>query len=73
MDPQQIATMFAKINAKLHTLKTLDERLTKAESTRDQTPPKNNRCNIEDTSNSDAQYLKSIKIDVPNFEGRHDP
>jgi len=27
----------------------------------------------ENTSNPDAQYLKSIKIDVPNFEGRHDP
>ena len=37
MDPQQIAIMFAEINAKLDTLKTLDERLTKVESTRDQT------------------------------------
>ena len=35
MDPQQIATMFAEINTKLDTLKTLDERLTKVESTRD--------------------------------------
>jgi len=28
MDPQQIAAMFVKINAKLDTIKTLDERLT---------------------------------------------
>ena len=66
--------MFIEINAKLDTLKSLDERLTKVESTHDQTPLKNNRCNnTENTSNPDAQYLKSIKIDVPNFEGRHDP
>jgi len=73
MDPQQIAAMFAEINAKLNTLKTLDEKLTKVESTRDQTPPKNNRRNIENTFNLDAQYLKNIKIDVRNFEGCHDP
>ena len=66
--------MFAEINAKLDTLKTLDKRLTKVESTHDQTPPKNNqRNNTENTFNPDAQYLKSIKIDVPNFERRHDP
>ena len=71
---QQIAAMFTEIDAKLDILKTLDERLTKVESTRDQTQPRNNRRNnIENTSNPDAQYLKSIKIDVPNFEGRHDP
>jgi len=73
MDPQQIAAMFAEINGKLDTFKTLDERLTKVESTRDQTLLKNNRRNTENASNPDAQYLKSIKIDVPNFEGRHDP
>ena len=74
MDLQQIAAMFAEINAKLDTLKTLDERLTKVEFTRNQTPLKNNRHNnTENTFNPDAQYLKSIKIDVPNFEGRHDP
>jgi len=60
--------MFAEKNAKLDTLKTLDEKLTKVESTRDQTSPKNNRRNnTENTSNPDAQYLKNIKIDVPNF------
>ena len=74
MDPQQIVVMFVKINAKLDTLKTLDERLTKVEFTRDQTPPKNNqRNNTENTSNPDAQYLKNIKIDVPNFDERYDP
>ena len=73
VDPKLIVTMFAEINAKLDTLKTLDEKLTKVESTRDQTPLKNNRRNTENTSNPDAQYLKNIKIDVPNFEGRHDP
>ena len=66
--------MFAEINAKLDTLTTLDERLTKMESTRDQTSPKNNRRNnTENTSNPEAQYLKSIKIVIPNFEERHDP
>jgi len=74
MDPQQIAAMFTEINAKLDTLKTLDKRLTKVESTRNQTPPRNNRRNnTKNTFNLDAQYLKSIKIYVPNFEGRHDP
>jgi len=74
IDTPQIVVMLAEINAKLDTLKTLDKRLTKVESTYDQTPPKNNRRNnTENTSNSDAQYLKSIKIDVPNFEGHHDP
>ena len=73
MDPQEIVTMFAEINAKLDTFKTLDERLTKMESTHDQIPSRNNRRNnTENTSNPDAQYQKSIKIDVPNLEGRHD-
>ena len=70
MDPQQITAMFAEINTKLDTLKTFDERLTKMESTRDQTPPKNNRRNTKNTFNPDAQYLKSIKIDIPNFDRR---
>ena len=65
--------MFVEINTKLDSLKTLDERLTKVETSCDQTPLRNNRRNIENTSNPDAQYLKSIKIHVPNFEGRHDP
>jgi len=44
------------------------------ESTRDQTPLRNNRHNNTNYSpNPDAQYLKNIKIDVPNFDGRHDP
>ena len=81
MDSQQIATMFAEINAKLEALKTFDETLTKVEAMReplespkgDQTPPRNNRHNNTDNpSNFDAQYLKSIKIDVLNFDGRHD-
>ena len=73
MDPQQIVIMFTEINAKLDTLETLDERLTKVECTRDQTLLKNNRRNTENSFNPDTQHLKSIKIDGPNFEGRHDP
>jgi len=74
MDLQQIATMFTEINAKLDTLKTLNQKLTKVESIRNQTPLRNNRRNNTDNpSNPDAQYLKSIKIDVPNFDGRHNP
>jgi len=30
------------------------------------------RDNSADPSNPDAQYLKSIKIDVPTFDERHD-
>ena len=29
--------------------------------------------NTDDPSNPDTQYLKSIKIDVLNFDGCHDP
>jgi len=59
IDPQQIAAMFTNINAKLDTLQTFEERLTIVDSTRDQTLPRNNRCNNTDnTSNPDAQYLK---------------
>jgi len=32
MDPKQIATMFVEINAKLDTLKTFEERLTKVKT-----------------------------------------
>ena len=68
MDPQQIVAMFVEINAKLDTLKTLDERLTKLESARDQTQSKNNRRNnIENTSNSDAQYLKASRSIFPTL------
>ena len=74
MDAQQSVVIFAEINIKLDTFKTLNKRLTKVESTREQTSPKNNRHNnTENPSNPDAQCLKDIKIDVPNFEGRHDP
>jgi len=80
MDPQHIASMFVKINAKLDTLKTIDNMLTKIEAmyeplespTGDRTR-NNRRNNTDNTSNLDTQYLKSIKIDVPNFDGRHDP
>jgi len=66
--------MFAEINVKLDTLQTFEERLTKVESTRDQTLLGNNRRNNTDyPSNPDTQYLKSIKIDIPYFEGRYDP
>jgi len=62
-----------EINDKLDTFQTFEERLTKVESTRDQTPPRNNRHhNTDNSSNLDAQYIKSIKIDIP-IEGRHDP
>ena len=76
MVPQQIATMFAKINAKLETLKIFEERLTKLKATRepsesltyDQNPPRNNqRNNIDNPPNLDAQYLKNINIDVPTL------
>ena len=35
MDPQQIATMFVEINAKLDTIKIFEERLAKVEATRE--------------------------------------
>ena len=73
MDTEQIVAVFAEINAKLEALKTLDERLTRVKATGYQTPPRNNkRNNIDNISNPDVQYLKSIKIDVPNFDRRHD-
>jgi len=31
------------------------------------------RDNIDNPPNPDDQFLKSIKIDIPNFDGRHDP
>ena len=61
------------INAKLEALKTLDEMLTRVEATGDQTLPENNRHNTTDNPPiPDAQYLKSIKINVPNFDGCYD-
>ena len=82
MNSQQIAIMFAELNAKLDPLRTFEERLAKVEATHEppesptgeQTSQRNNRYNNTDnTSNFDAQYLKNIKIDVPNFDGCHDP
>jgi len=74
MDPQQFAAMLTKINAKLGTLTSIKERLPKIEATSDQTPPQNNhRDNTDNPPNLDDQLLKSIKIDVPTFDGRHDP
>ena len=78
LDPQQIASMFAAINAKLDTLKTFEEKLTKVEATHepsesptsDQTPPRNNRRNTDNPSNPDAQYMKSIKDRCPQL---HNP
>ena len=82
IDSQQIAVMFAKINAKLDILKTFKERLAKVETTRkplesptgDQILLRNNRrTNTDNLPNPDVPYLKSIKIDVPNFDRHHDP
>ena len=81
MDPQQIVVMFAEINAKLDTFKTFKERLAKVEAMHEllespignQTPSRNNQHNNTDNPpNLDAQYLKSIKIYVSNFDGRQD-
>ena len=81
MDSQQIAVIFAKINAKLDILKIFKERLMKVEATReppksltgDQIPSRNNQHkNTDNLSNPNAQYLKSIKINVPKFDRRHD-
>jgi len=33
----------------------------------------NHRDNTNNPPNSDDQYPKNIKIDVPTFDGRHDP
>ena len=33
----------------------------------------NRRDNTDNPSNSDDQYLKNIKIDIPTFDGHHDP
>jgi len=33
----------------------------------------NRRDNSDNPSNPDNQYLKNIKIDIPTFDGRHDP
>ena len=76
MDPQQIATIFVKINAKLDTLKTFEERLIKVKDTHkppesptgDQTLPKNNRLNNNDNPpNLYAQYLNSIRSRSPTL------
>ena len=52
------------------------ERLTKFETSQEQPkieeyplPPNNNH----NATNPDDQYLKGIKLDVPTFDGRHDP
>ena len=57
MDLQQIVVMFAEINVKLDTLKTVEERLTKVamheppeSPTWDQTPARNNRHKNTDNS-----------------------
>ena len=60
--------MFTEINAKLDTLKTLNQKLTKVESIRDQTPLRNNRRNNTDNpSNPDAQCLKKHQDRCPQL------
>jgi len=55
------------------------ERLTKLETDREpptteEVPLQNNmRDNLNNAPNSDEQFLKSIKLDVPTFHGRLDP
>ena len=65
----------------LDTLKTFEEKLVKVKATHeppesptgDQTPSRNNRRNNSDNPpNLNAQYLKSIKIDIPNFDEHYD-
>jgi len=68
MDLQQIAAIFAEINAKLDTFKTLKKRLNKVESTHDQTLLRNNhRNNTDDLSNLNAQYQKKTRSMSPSL------
>ena len=65
-----------KIIAKLETLTQTMIKLQVERKTpeNEDTPSRNHhRDNFVDPSNSNAQYLKSIKIDVLTFNGRHDP
>jgi len=88
MNSQQLAALIAEMKTKLDTLKKLEERMDKSDKKtgtindwswvlhcwRKFNPPQNNHHdNTDNPPNPDDQFLKSIKINVPTFDGRHDP
>ena len=83
MDSQQLSTVLADLQAKLkdktlalhQTNKKVDKIIADCETStfgETLTPSRNNRRdNIDNSPNPDDQFMKSIKIDVPNFDGHH--
>ena len=66
--------MFTEKNAKLEALQIFDERLIKVKAMREPPElPTGDQTAQSNSHNPDTQYLKSIKINVPNFNRRYDP
>jgi len=83
MDPQQFATILTDIQDKLDALpqtsNRTEERLVKSETAHE--PPKTEETSLQpngerntrhNAHNHNEQYLRSIKLDVPTFDGRLD-
>ena len=78
-----LSDMMAQFIALTQTVKELrkdqqvdNERLAKLKTTREQLKIEEPLVSPSDSRNApnpDDQYLKSIKLNVPKFDGRHDP
>ena len=79
MNPQQLADAIVVIQAQLANLTQTGDRLGRVETrleNRNEHEGERNRVvpyQGRGERDPDSQFLKSIKIDVPTFDGRHDP
>jgi len=74
--PIEFQPILAEIMAKLEALTQIVPKLQAERKTpeTEDTPSRNyRRDNSADPSNPNTQYMKSIKIDVSTFDGRHNP
>jgi len=62
------------LTTRLDRLETNRRRTTKEENSRNSSKlPRRERVQPYNTAGVDAQYIKSVKVDAPSFDGRLDP
>jgi len=58
---------------RLDRVETNRRKVTEEEISRNSRSPRRERVQPYNTADADAQYIKSVKVDAPSFDGRLDP
>jgi len=69
----QVNVNCRNLATRLDRLKTNRRKATEEISRNNCRSPRRERVQPYNTANADAQYIKSVKVDAPSFDGRLDP